>query len=522
MTDHRSPRPRHRASDATLQAGLRVLRRVAGGTGGCAGAAAAAAAGLVCGADPFAVATAALASGFGTWAAVRTSVTYTTGRVLDAHARISDEREQVARERTQEWVERWTGRLNGLAAEISALGPGATTAPRSPQAPPAPPLGGSASPIEVLDDRLTRLVEEVLAAAKQAVQSSTTAEAPVLGTIARRIEALISKVLPTLDEVQRLVADTKVLGKLYTIDHVLMRAYRMIFNLHTLLGVDIPRDARPVELPQIVMHASGAIEEFRQVRTPIPEWAASMALPGETAWDLVFLLAEFVENATRYSAYDVEVTCTRVTAGLMIEVEDHGLGMDEAAHARWAAALANPLPMLPEQWLDGRLGLLVAGRLARRHDLHTSLRPSVTGGTTARIVVPSNLLLTAPAAAQHAPQQTPAAVRAPVRKPAPSPALPPGTSPQAPAGGLTDGPPTRHPQPPAGEQKREPLPRRRRPQAAPAAHSGPPRPPAPADPVQVQQTAAAFISALPPPAEPSPAGPAPSDPQTPPPRRATS
>src|SRR5262249_9780575 len=105
------------------------------------------------------------------------------------------------------------------------------------------------------------------------------------------------------------------------------------------------------------------------------------------------LLAELVENAVLYSPPEtrVQVRASRVANGYVVEVEDRGLGIPEAALDAFNERLAQP----PEFDLadSDQLGLFVVSRLAARHQLKVSLRGSPYGGTAAIVLMPHRLVV---------------------------------------------------------------------------------------------------------------------------------
>ena len=118
------------------------------------------------------------------------------------------------------------------------------------------------------------------------------------------------------------------------------------------------------------------------------------ALVGEAVGDVIHLVAELIENATVYSPSHttVHVRGEMVANGFVVEVEDRGLGLPPEILAEYNDRLANP----PEFDLadSDRLGLFVVGRLAARHDIRVTLRPSPYGGTTAIVLIPLDLIST--------------------------------------------------------------------------------------------------------------------------------
>jgi hypothetical protein len=142
------------------------------------------------------------------------------------------------------------------------------------------------------------------------------------------------------------------------------------------------------------------------------------ALAGPAVADVVHLLAELIENAAVFSPPTavVRVQGELVGRGFCVEVEDRGLGMAEEQLQEINHKLA-AVPAFDPAGSD-RLGLFVAGRLAHRHGISVALRSSVYGGTTAVVIIPTNLVITDET-------QVPAvtATRYALRQDAPVPAL---------------------------------------------------------------------------------------------------
>jgi hypothetical protein len=102
------------------------------------------------------------------------------------------------------------------------------------------------------------------------------------------------------------------------------------------------------------------------------------------------------------------VTGHVVPNGFAIEVEDRGLGMSPELLAELNGRLAEA----PEFDLfdSARLGMFVIARLAHRHDVQVSLRPSPYGGTTAIVLIPDALVSPAVSGTeQYSVEQIPAA-----------------------------------------------------------------------------------------------------------------
>ncbi|HEY3504001.1 MAG TPA: nitrate- and nitrite sensing domain-containing protein [Actinocatenispora sp.] len=217
--------------------------------------------------------------------------------------------------------------------------------------------------------------------------------ANVFLNIARRSQTLLHRQIGHLDVMERKAAEPEALDDLFRIDHLATRMRRNAENL-VILGGGQPGRVwhEPMPLLDVLRSAASEVEQYERVRVlPFP----SMMLAGSVISDVVHLAAELIDNATAFSPphTKVNVTGQAVPKGFAIEIEDRGLGMkseDVAAANRW---LATP-PEFDVLALsdNARLGMFVVARIAARHGIRVHLRPSPYGGTTAIILLPSELV----------------------------------------------------------------------------------------------------------------------------------
>jgi hypothetical protein len=115
--------------------------------------------------------------------------------------------------------------------------------------------------------------------------------------------------------------------------------------------------------------------------------------------DLIHLLAELVDNATSFSPpqSQVEVRGNAVGRGVVVEIEDQGLGIEPDDLEQINAMLHHP-PDFGVMALstESRIGLFVVARLAARHGIKVTLRDSVYDGTRATVLIPSALIAETP------------------------------------------------------------------------------------------------------------------------------
>jgi hypothetical protein len=88
------------------------------------------------------------------------------------------------------------------------------------------------------------------------------------------------------------------------------------------------------------------------------------------------------------------VHSSEVPQGLVLEIEDHGLGIKPEDREQHNKMLAAP-PDFEAMRLRGesRLGLFVVARLAARRHIHVELRDCPSGGTIALVLIPSELIV---------------------------------------------------------------------------------------------------------------------------------
>ncbi|MER6520234.1 ATP-binding protein [Streptomyces sp. NPDC001553] len=336
---------------------------------------------------------------------------------------------------------------------------------------PAPTGDVLADSVAVVRQGFTEAWQTVLtvAARRHGALSSQAELAEVFASLAPRLNALVTRGIGLISEVERSVEDPDLLGELFGVDHLLTQMRREVESL-MVLGGNIPsRNTAPVRVVAAIRRAVGEIPDYARVRlAPDP---VTEAVPGYVSPNLTHLLAALMENATRYSVHQVEVHTHRTEAGIAIEILDRGAGMSAEKRESLNRLLADPESADTRARLrEGTLGLLVAALLARRHKISITLRPNVLGGTQAIVLLPRELLLT-PAAEQPAvpaPPRTDSGL-ARASQPAPGRAgeLPQRVRP-APAAEMSEHAPT------GADDGRPALPRRTPSQSEPSVATSPP------------------------------------------------
>jgi signal transduction histidine kinase len=233
-------------------------------------------------------------------------------------------------------------------------------------------------------------------AAAQEAEIQTGVKAVFLN-IAHRSQVVVRRQLEVLDQAERDQEDPDQLELLFQLDHLATRARRNAENLIILGGERPGRQWRnPVPLLDVVRSAIGETEHYRRVHTTrLPD----LLISGTVVADLIHLLAELVDNATAFSPPDsrVEVRGNTVGKGVVVEVEDQGLGIPRDEREEINAYLQDPpdfgVMALSE---EARLGLFVVSQLSVRHGINVTLVDSAYGGIRAIVLIRSALIASGP------------------------------------------------------------------------------------------------------------------------------
>ncbi|WP_369202077.1 ATP-binding protein [Streptomyces sp. PU-14G] len=225
---------------------------------------------------------------------------------------------------------------------------------------------------------------------------------------AGRVQALATGMAADLREMEHRHADEDVLADLLHLDHRTAQTGRIADSIAVLTGARSGRRwAKPIVMESILRGAMGRISGYQRVRL---HSASEVAIAGHAAEGVMHALAELMDNAANFSppTSEVHVYVEEVAAGVVITIEDGGLVMGEVALRRAQQAVSaehNDLSTLS----GTRLGLAVVGRLARKHGLSVSFRPSAHGGTGVLVRIPRELVTEPRRADSPAPEPVQAA-----------------------------------------------------------------------------------------------------------------
>jgi len=242
---------------------------------------------------------------------------------------------------------------------------------------------------------LEALAERVRVAEARPVPVRTSAgrQVEVFVNLSRRLQSLVHREIKLLDALEHEVEDPDLLKGLFQVDHLATRIRRHAENLAVLGGAVSRRQwSRPVALTEVLRSAVAEVEHYSRVKLVPP---IEGTVPGHAVASIIHLVAELIENATMFAPPQTQVLlrAQHVTAGVAVEVEDRGLGMQPEDRERVNRLLLNPEDInLDELLRDGRIGLFVVSMIARQHGVTVQLQGNIYGGTQAVVILPQQLL----------------------------------------------------------------------------------------------------------------------------------
>ena len=209
--------------------------------------------------------------------------------------------------------------------------------------------------------------------------------------LSRRGQSLMERQIRLLQHLERGEPDAQRLATLFRVKSIGNRMHRHSENLLILVGHE-PSSSwnQPVALASVIRAAVSELEEYQRV---LVNAQPDVAVVGPAVNDVVHLLIELAENATSFSAADMQVDISgRVltSGGILLEITDRGVGMTpkEMAYANWRLENPPTADTSVPKWI----GLLVVARLAARHGIGIRLQSADFGGLTAMVWLPDEVL----------------------------------------------------------------------------------------------------------------------------------
>lgn len=250
-------------------------------------------------------------------------------------------------------------------------------------------------------DEIDQVATAISAALRQAVTAAAgeaqarNALSTVFRGIARRNQSPLYNLLSLLDTLEQSEQDSAALERLYRLDHEATRARRNSENLIILSGGDLGHHLPgPVRMREVLRSAISETHQYQRVK--LKGLVPDLAIASDAVTGLIHLIAELLENAARFSppTYEVLVRCMPAQAGVIVEVEDRGLGIPAERRERVNTMLADPPEVDVMAIGDGsQLGFWVIASLVKRFGFKVVLRESDYGGVLAIVRVPNRLVV---------------------------------------------------------------------------------------------------------------------------------
>ncbi|MCI2419454.1 nitrate- and nitrite sensing domain-containing protein [Saccharopolyspora sp. K220] len=212
--------------------------------------------------------------------------------------------------------------------------------------------------------------------------------------IAHRSQVMVHRQLQVLDKAERKLEDPDQLELLFQLDHLATQSRRNAENLIILGGERPGRQWRnPVLLHDVVQGAVAETEFYARVEiNRLPD----ISVQGRVVADLVHLIAELVDNATAFSPPEsrVEVRGNVVGKGIIVEIEDQGIGL-EPEKLEVLNKMLGTRPDFAVMALsdEAQMGLFVVAQLSARHGIKVTLRESAYGGIRALVLLPTSVVV---------------------------------------------------------------------------------------------------------------------------------
>ncbi|GLW53357.1 ATP-binding protein [Kitasatospora phosalacinea] len=270
--------------------------------------------------------------------------------------------------------------------------------------------------------------QSVASAQEQADEATKT----VLKSAMRTLQGLAAEQQLILSRLQDKYGESVILQDLLEVDHTNSQFGRRAQSIAVLCGGWLGRHRDVASVYDVVRSAQGRIRHYRRVEILSQ---VDFGISSRAVEPVALALAELLDNATSYSSPDtvVEINIRTVPKGVVIVVDDAGVGMNDEERARAER-------LLTTERVNGvgglgnppQFGLAVIGVLSERFGFEVSVdSASPYGGVRSVLLLPHELLTGMPERRTQPPAAAPAPVAAQVPAPAPAPLARPAAQPAA-------------------------------------------------------------------------------------------
>ena len=207
--------------------------------------------------------------------------------------------------------------------------------------------------------------------------------------LARRGHSLTGRLTAELDAAEREEQDPDNLARLFRLDHLVSLQARANDSLLVLGGASVAKvRSSNASVADVLKAAQSHIEYYARINFDTIDdgvWVKANLVD-----DTVQLLAELMDNATRYSTTAAYVAARFLSDKVVIQIRDYGIGIKPAQLDLYNARLSASSPLDLDAFQA--MGLTVVGLLASRNDIEVSLRQANGQGTLVEVVLPMTIL----------------------------------------------------------------------------------------------------------------------------------
>jgi signal transduction histidine kinase len=209
--------------------------------------------------------------------------------------------------------------------------------------------------------------------------------------LSHRSQSLVERQIRLIEHLEQGEQDGERLANLLKMNRIASRMHRNSQNLLVLAGHEVPSDwNQAIALVNVIRAAVSEVEDYERISLAAQP---DIAVNGPAVNDVVHLLAELIENATSFSAGDMQVDISGqvlTSGGVLVDITDRGVGMapKELAYANWRLEHPPAADINVPKWM----GLFVVARLAARHGIRVRLQQADFGGLTALTWLPGEIL----------------------------------------------------------------------------------------------------------------------------------
>ncbi|MDR3032742.1 MAG: ATP-binding protein [Kitasatospora sp.] len=292
--------------------------------------------------------------------------------------------------------------------------------------------------IDGLREHYTDLEHHYTQSVASAQEQADEATKTVLKSAMRTLQGLAAEQQLILSRLQVKYGESVILQDLLEVDHTNSQFGRRAQSIAVLCGGWLGRHRDVASVYDVVRSAQGRIRHYRRVEILSQ---VDFGISSRAVEPVALALAELFDNATSYSSPDtvVEVNIRTVPKGVVVVVDDAGVGMNDEERARAERLLTSDrVTGVGGLGNPPQFGLAVIGVLSERFGFEVSVDSSSPyGGVRSVLLLPHELLTGTPerrtpvpaaTGSAHQGAQAPAQAPAPAARPAAQPAALPAAA----------------------------------------------------------------------------------------------